>query len=198
MTMIASPADAATRWPDVTILALNGKSPKIHESAFIAPGTRIIGDVEIGPQASVWYNCVLRADINHIRVGARTNIQDGSVVHVESDYGDGGHPALIGDDVLIGHMALVHGCVLHNRAFVGMGAIVMDGCEIEGDAMLAAGAMLTPNKRMPSGQLWSGRPAKYMRDLSEKDIFGMQRGVKGYVREAQEHMDALRAAAASS
>ncbi len=158
MSIIASPADAAIRWPDVTILTLNGKTPKIHESAFIAPGCRIIGDVEIGPQASIWYNCVLRADINHIRVGARTNIQDGSVVHVETDYGDGGHPALIGDDVLIGHMALVHGCILHDRAFVGMGAIVMDGCEIEGDAMLAAGAMLTPNKKMPSRQLWSGRP----------------------------------------
>jgi carbonic anhydrase/acetyltransferase-like protein (isoleucine patch superfamily) len=194
MTVITSPIDAAARWPDVTILALGGKTPKIHESAFIAPGCRIIGDVEIGPQASIWYNCVLRADINHIRVGARSNIQDLSVVHVESDYGDGGHPAIIGDDVLIGHMALVHGCILHDRAFVGMGAIVMDGCEIEGDAMLAAGAMLTPNKKMPSGQLWSGRPAKFMRELSEADIFGMQRGVKGYVREGAEHAEALHAA----
>ena len=194
MTVITSPIDAAARWPDVTILAINGKTPKIHESAFIAPGCRIIGDVEIGPQASIWYNCVLRADINHIRVGARSNIQDLSVVHVETDYGDGGPPAIIGDDVLIGHMALVHGCILHDRAFVGMGAIVMDGCEIEGDAMLAAGAMLTPNKKMPSGQLWSGRPAKFMCELSEADIFGMQRGVKGYVREGAEHAEALHAA----
>ena len=176
------------------ILPFEGKTPKIHDSAFIAPGAVIIGDVEIGPQASIWYNCVLRADINHIRVGARSNIQDLSVVHVETDYGDGGHPAIIGDDVLIDHMALVHGCILHDRAFVGMGAIVMDGCEIEGDAMLAAGAMLTPNKKMPSGQLWSGRPAKFMRELSEADIFGMQRGVKGYVREGAEHAEALHAA----
>ncbi|MBN8819182.1 MAG: gamma carbonic anhydrase family protein [Sphingomonas sp.] len=180
------------------ILPFEGKTPKIHESAFIAPGSVIIGDVEIGPQASIWYNCVLRADINFIRVGARSNIQDGSVIHVETDYGDGGHPAIIGEDVLIGHMALVHGCVLENRAFVGMGAIVMDGCTIEGDAMLAAGAMLTPGKRMPSGQLWSGRPAKYMRDLSEADIHGMQRGVKGYVHEAALHSAALKAAAATS
>jgi len=184
------------------ILPLNGKTPKIHESAFVAPGCAIIGDVEIGPEASIWYNCVLRADINFIRVGARSNIQDGSVVHVESDYGDGGHPAIIGDDVLIGHMAIVHGCTLLDRAFVGMGSIVMDGCVIEGDAMLAAGAMLTPGKRMPSGQLWSGRPAKYMRDLSEADIAGMQRGVKGYVHEGKLHAQALahalRAASAPS
>jgi len=180
------------------ILPLEGKSPKIHDSAFIAPGCCIIGDVEIGPEASIWYNCVIRADINFIRIGARTNVQDGSVIHVETDYGDGGHPAIIGDDVLVGHMALVHGCRLESRAFVGMGAIVMDGCVIEGDAMLAAGAMLTPGKRMPSGQLWSGRPAKFMRDLSEADIAGMQRGVRGYVHERALHAAALRAAEATA
>ena len=177
------------------ILPFEGKVPKIHDTAFIAPGCVIIGDVEIGPQASIWYNCVLRADINAIRVGARTNIQDGSTIHVESDYGDGGYPAIIGDDVLIGHMALIHGCTLMDRAFVGMGAIVMDACVIEGDAMLAAGAMLTPGKRMPSGQLWSGRPAKYMRDLGEADIAGMQRGVDHYVHQAQLHTEALKGAA---
>jgi carbonic anhydrase/acetyltransferase-like protein (isoleucine patch superfamily) len=180
------------------ILPFEGKHPKIHDSAFIAPGCVIVGDVEIGPQASIWYNCVLRADINAIRIGARTNVQDGSVIHVETDYGDGGHPAIIGDDVLIGHMALVHGCTLHDRAFVGMGAIVMDGCAIEGDAMLAAGAMLTPGKRIVAGQLWSGRPARHMRDLTEADILGMQRGVKAYVHEAALHDAALRAAAETS
>jgi len=175
------------------ILPFEGKSPKIHDSAFIAPGCCIIGDVEIGPEASIWYNCVIRADINFIRIGARSNVQDGSVIHVESDYGDGGHPAIIGEDVLIGHMALVHGCTLENRAFVGMGSIVMDGCVIEGDAMLAAGAMLTPGKRMPAGQLWSGRPAKFMRELAPADIEGMQRGVRGYVHERALHQAALEA-----
>ncbi|MBO9581998.1 MAG: gamma carbonic anhydrase family protein [Sphingobium sp.] len=175
------------------ILPLGGKTPKIHDSAFIAPGAVIVGDVEIGPEASIWYNCVVRGDINAIRIGARTNVQDGSVIHVESDYGDGGHPAIIGDDVLIGHMAIVHGCTLLDRAFVGMGAIVMDGCVIEGDAMLAAGAMLTPGKRLPSRQLWSGRPAKYMRDLTDAAIADMQRGVTGYVHERQDHAAALAA-----
>ncbi len=175
------------------ILPMNGKSPKIHDSAFIAPGAVIIGDVEIGPQASIWYNCVVRADINAIRIGARTNVQDGSIIHVETDYGDGGHPAIIGEDVLIGHMALIHGCTLLDRAFVGMGSIVMDGCVIEGDAMLAAGAMLTPGKRLPARQLWSGRPAKFMRELSDQAVAEMQRGVTGYVHEAQDHAAALAA-----
>ena len=175
------------------ILPFGGKSPKIHESAFIAPGAVIIGDVEIGPQASIWYNVVVRADINFIRIGARSNVQDGSVIHVETDYGDGGHPAIIGDDVLIGHMAIVHGCTLESRAFVGMGAIVMDGCVIEGDAMLAAGAMLTPGKRLPSRQLWSGRPARFMRELSDEAIADMQRGVTSYVHEGPLHAAALEA-----
>lgn len=180
------------------ILPFGGKTPKIHDTAFIAPGAVVIGDVEIGPQASIWYNVVIRADINAIRIGARSNVQDGSVIHVESDYGDGGHPAIIGDDVLIGHMAIVHGCRLENRAFVGMGAIVMDGCVIEGDAMLAAGAMLTPGKRLPSRQLWSGRPAKYMRDLTDEAIADMQRGVTSYVHEGPLHAAALAEFAARS
>jgi len=174
------------------ILPFEGKTPRIHDSAFIAPGAVIVGDVEIGPQASIWYNCVLRADINFIRIGARTNVQDGSVIHVETDYGDGGHPTVIGEDVLIGHMAIVHGCTLLDRAFVGMGAIVMDGCVIEGDAMLAAGAMLTPGKRLPARQLWSGRPAKFMRELSDTAVAEMQRGVTGYVHEARLHREALK------
>jgi carbonic anhydrase/acetyltransferase-like protein (isoleucine patch superfamily) len=175
------------------ILPFEGKTPRIHDSAFIAPGAVIIGDVEIGPQASIWYNCVVRGDINFIRIGARSNVQDGSVLHVETDYGDGGHPVIIGENVLIGHMAIVHGCVLEDRAFVGMGSIVMDGCVIESDAMLAAGAMLTPNKRLPSRQLWSGRPAKFMRELTDEAVSDMQRGVKGYVHEAALHTEALKA-----
>ena len=139
----------------VSIITLHGKTPRIHDSAFIAPGCRIIGDVEIGPDASIWYNCVIRADVNRIFIGARSNVQDGTVIHCDSPRPGQpeGFPTLIGEDVLIGHLAMVHGCVLEDRAFVGLGAIVMDGCRIEGDAMLAAGAMLTPGKVMPSGQL---------------------------------------------
>jgi gamma-carbonic anhydrase len=179
---------------DVTILTLNGKTPRIHDSAFIAPGCRIVGDVEIGPDVSIWYNCVLRGDIQRIVVGARSNIQDGSVVHVDGPAPDNppGFATLIGEDVLIGHMAMVHGCTLHDRALVGLGAIVMDGCEIGSDAMLAAGAMLTPGKTIPSGQLWAGRPAKFVRELRADDLARMREGAAHYAALAKRHAEAVR------
>ena len=178
------------------ILPFGGKFPRIHDSAFIAPGCRIIGDVEIGAESSIWYNCVIRADVNRVVIGARTNIQDGSVVHCDSPMPGSpqGYATVIGDDVLVGHMALLHGCTLEDRAFVGLGAIVMNGCTIESDAMLAAGAMLTSHKRVASGQLWAGRPAKYVRDLGEADLVGMRAGVAHYVALAKLHAEAVRAA----
>ncbi|HZG46356.1 MAG TPA: gamma carbonic anhydrase family protein [Allosphingosinicella sp.] len=177
------------------LLSFGGKTPRIDPSAFVAPGARLIGDIEIGPEASIWYNCVLRGDVNRIRIGARTNIQDGSVIHVDSPKaGDPeGHQTIIGEDVLIGHLAMVHGCVLEDRAFVGLGSIVMDGCRIESEAMLAAGAMLTPGKTIPARQLWAGRPAKYVRELSDTDLAGMQLGVAHYVELAKLHAAALAA-----
>lgn len=178
---------------DVSIISIHGKTPRIHDSAFIAPGCRIIGDVEIGPDASIWYNCVLRADVSRIVIGARSNVQDGTVIHCDGPMPGAteGFPTLIGDDVLIGHMALIHGCILEDRAFVGLGAIVMNGCRIGGDAMLAAGAMLTSGKVMPSGQLWGGRPAQYMRDLPEPAIAGMRLGVAHYVENGRAHAAAI-------
>lgn len=184
--MIASP-------PGTTIAPFAGKWPRIHDSAFIAPGCRIIGDVEIGPDASIWYNCVIRGDANRIIIGARSNIQDGSVIHCDSPKPKRpeGIPTIIGDDVLIGHMAMVHGTVLEDRSFVGIGAITMDGCHMESDSMLAAGAMLTPGKRIPSRQLWGGRPASFMRDLADPALADMQMGVQGYVLNARAHMASL-------
>jgi carbonic anhydrase/acetyltransferase-like protein (isoleucine patch superfamily) len=110
------------------LIVFGGKAPRVDPSAFVAPGAKLIGDVEIGPDASIWYNCVLRGDVNRIRIGARTNIQDGTVIHVDSPKPgeEEGHPTVIGEEVLIGHQAMVHGCILHDRAFVGLGAIVMD------------------------------------------------------------------------
>lgn len=182
------------------LIPLHGKAPKVHDSAFIAPGCVLVGDVEVGPEASIWYNCVVRADVNHIRIGPRTNIQDGTVVHCDSpeDGRPEGFPTLIGEAVLIGHMAMVHGCTLHDRAFVGLGSIVMDGATIESDGMLAAGAMLTPGKTIPARQLWSGRPARYLRDLSDDAIADMQAGVTRYVHNAAAHKAAIRAARAQS
>jgi gamma-carbonic anhydrase len=176
------------------LVDFGGKSPRIDPAAFVAPGAQLIGDIEIGPEASIWYNCVLRGDVNRIRIGARTNIQDGSVLHVDSAKAGApdGHPTIIGEGVLIGHLAMVHGCILHDRAFVALGAIVMDGCEIESDAMLAAGAMLTPGKRIPSGELWAGRPAKYIRHLTPQELEGQRQGVAHYVALAKAHADALK------
>ncbi|MBV8687767.1 MAG: gamma carbonic anhydrase family protein [Alphaproteobacteria bacterium] len=175
------------------LIPLGGHSPRLDPAAFVAPGAVLIGDVEIGAEASIWYNCVLRGDVNRIRIGARTNIQDGSVVHVDSPRPghEAGHPTLIGEEVLIGHLAMVHGCRLHDRSFVGLGAIVMDGCEIESGGMLAAGALLAPGRRIPAGQLWAGRPAKYVRDLTAGEQAANLAGVAHYVELAKRHRAAL-------
>ena len=178
----------------MSLVTFGGTEPDVDPTAFVAPSAVLIGRVEIGAEASIWYNCVLRGDVNRIRVGARSNVQDGTVIHCDSPKpgSPGGHPTIIGEEVLIGHMAMVHGCILHDRAFVGLGAIVMDGCTIESDAMLAAGAMLTPGRRIPSGQLWAGRPAKYVRDLTAEELEGMRAGVAHYVALAEAHAAALK------
>ncbi len=179
--------------PGVNIVPIHGKTPRIHESAFIAPGCTIIGDVEIGADSSIWYNCVLRADVSHIRIGERSNVQDGSVLHCDPPRpGDpDGSPLIIGDDVLIGHMAMVHGCTIHDRGFVGLGAIAMNKSVIGSDAMLAAGAMLTEGKVMEPRMLWAGRPAKPLRELNEAAIAGMRIGVAHYAENAKAHSVAV-------
>jgi carbonic anhydrase/acetyltransferase-like protein (isoleucine patch superfamily) len=153
------------------IMPWQGIHPSIDPTAFIAPGAVIIGDTIIGPEASVWFCCVLRGDQDQpIRVGARTNIQDGTIVHVNSGLG-GAH---IGDDVTIGHQAIIHACRVETRAFIGMGACILDGAVVETDAVVAARAVVTPGKRVPSGELWAGSPAKKMRDLSPQDLAGFR------------------------
>ena len=178
---------------DVSLIEIHGKRPRVHDSAFVAPGCRLIGDIEIGPDVSIWYNCVLRADVNRIVIGARTNIQDGSVCHVDSPKPGApeGHPLIIGEDVLIGHLAMVHGCVLADRSFVGLGAIVMDGCAIDSEGMLAAGAVLTPGKRIGARELWIGRPAKLARQLSDGEVEMNGLGVAHYVENGRAHKAAI-------
>lgn len=178
---------------DITIAELNGKRPRIHSSAFIAPGCRIIGDVEIGPDSSIWYNCVIRGDINRIVIGARSNVQDGTVIHCDSPKPrrPDGFPTIIGDDVLIGHMAMVHGCTLEDRSFVGLGSIVMDGCRIEEEGMLAAGAMLTSGKIIGRREMWMGRPASFARSINDDQFSDMALGVAKYVENGRNHKAAL-------
>ncbi|MDP2131420.1 MAG: gamma carbonic anhydrase family protein [Erythrobacter sp.] len=182
--------------PGVNIIPIHGKTPRIHATAFIAPGCTIIGDVEIGAGSSIWYNCVLRADVSRIVIGQRSNVQDGSVLHCDPPRpGDpDGSPLIIGDDVLIGHMAMVHGCTIESRGFVGLGAIVMNKAVIGADAMLAAGAMLTEGKVMTPRELWGGRPARKMRDLDEAAIMGMRIGTAHYAENAKHHAEAVAAA----
>lgn len=157
--------------------------PRVGEGAFIFHGAQVVGDVEIGEGASIWHNCVLRGDVNHIRVGRRTNIQDGTVVHVSTH----SYPTLIGNDVLVAHKAMLHGCTLKDNAFVGMGAIVMDNTVIEPDGMLAAGGMLTPGKTIRSGELWAGQPARLMRQLTGKEIAKNRSMAEHYRRLAVQH-----------
>ena len=182
--------------PGVNIVPIHGKAPQIHDSAFIAPGCTIIGDVTIGAGSSIWYNCVLRADVSRIVIGQRSNIQDGSVVHCDpARPGDpDGSPAIIGDDALVGHMAMIHGCTIQDRGFVGLGAIAMNKAVIGSDAMLAAGAMLTEGKVMGPRELWGGRPARKMRDLDDMAIAGMRMGVAHYAENAKAHALAVAAA----
>ena len=179
--------------PGVNIIPIHGKTPQIDDSAFIAPGCTIIGDVTIGADSSIWYNCVLRADVSRIVIGERTNIQDGTVCHCDPPRpGDAeGSPLIIGDDVLIGHMAMIHGCTIHDRGFVGLGAIAMNKAIIGSEAMLAAGAMLTEGKVMEPRMLWAGRPAKPLRELSEGAIAGMRMGVAHYTENAKHHAAAV-------
>lgn len=158
------------------ILPFRGLAPKIHPEAFVAETAVLIGDVEVGAGSSIWYGCVLRGDLNAIRVGRNSNLQDGTIVHVNSDRSGqdyrvhgGGMPTHIGDHVTVGHMALIHACTLESGCFVGMRAVVLDGARVEGRAMVAAGAVVSPNKVVPAGQLWAGLPAKHRRDLGDAD-----------------------------
>jgi carbonic anhydrase/acetyltransferase-like protein (isoleucine patch superfamily) len=169
------------------ILPYRNILPRIDPTAFVAPNAVVIGDVEIGPRANVWFNCVLRGDDAKIRVGADANIQDGTVVHVtveESPDGSARHfDCLIGDGVAIGHMALLHGCTLEPGAFVGMKACVMDQAVVEGGAMVAAGAVVTPRKRVKGGELWAGTPARFARALKPEE--------REYIRWVTAHYRAL-------
>lgn len=165
------------------ILTYKGITPTIHESAYIAPNAYIIGDVHIGADSNIWYGCTIRGDVNIIRIGAGTNIQDQTMIHVATR----GHGTHIGDNVTVGHMAMLHDCTLESEAYVGMQAMVMDGAVIESRAFVAAGALVTPAKRVLKGQLWAGRPAKHLRDLNDDDYAMMDWSGPHYVRLGQEH-----------
>jgi carbonic anhydrase/acetyltransferase-like protein (isoleucine patch superfamily) len=147
------------------IYALNGVAPSIHPTAWVAPTAVLIGDVRLAAGANIWFNCVLRGDTNPIIVGARSNIQDGTIIHV--DHGE--NFTEIGDDVTVGHAAIIHACKLRNRAFVGMGATVLDGAVIEEGGLLSANGLLGPGKRIGRYELWMGAPARLARVMTEEE-----------------------------
>ena len=161
--------------------------PKIHPSAFIAPGAMIIGDVTIGEESSVWFNCVLRGDLERIEVGTRTNIQDGAVVHL-----DPGFPCLIGDDVTIGHGAIVHGCTVGDGAMISMGAIILTGAKIGERAIVAAGAVVREGQEIPPDTLAMGIPAQVKREVTPADLERVRLGREDYVVRGQLMRKALK------
>ncbi len=169
------------------ILPYEETLPTIADDAFIAPNATIIGDVVIGSESGIWFNCLLRGDVNEIRVGERTNIQDGTIVHVSGP----GQGAYIGSDITIGHMALIHACTLEDGCFIGMNATVMDDAVVESGAMVAAGALVAPGKRVLAGQVWGGTPARYLRDVRESDLEIFRYTVPHYVKLAHRYRKGL-------
>jgi carbonic anhydrase/acetyltransferase-like protein (isoleucine patch superfamily) len=155
-----------------------GRMPVVHSTAFVDDSAQVIGDVEIGAESSVWMHAVIRGDVNHIRVGQRTNVQDGTVDHVMH----GTHPTMIGDDVTIGHRAIVHGCTVGHRVLIGMGAILLNGVNVGADSIVAAGALLTEGMVVPPGSLVMGVPGKVRRPLSEEEIRFVLESARNYVR----------------
>jgi carbonic anhydrase/acetyltransferase-like protein (isoleucine patch superfamily) len=167
--------------------AFEGVSPRVHPRAWVAPTAAVIGDVEIAEAASIWFHCVLRGDTNFIRIGARSNIQDGTIIHVNA----GRQSTVIGADVTVGHAAIIHACTLEDRAFIGMGATVLDDAVVEEGGVLAAGSVLPPGKRIGRLELWMGNPAKLVRLLTEEQRAGFDRTAPHYVELAGRHRASL-------
>ncbi len=165
------------------ILPYKGISPTINSTSFIAPSASIIGDVTIGSEVGVWFNCVIRGDVEPVVIGDRTNIQDGTVIHVTR----GGFPTYVGSGVTIGHNALLHACTIEDDSFVGMGAIIMDGAVVESGGWVAAGALVTPGKRVKAGQIWAGNPAKYFRDMTPEEKAYIAISAANYVKHVGEY-----------
>lgn len=163
------------------VLPFRNVMPKVAPGAFLANTAVVIGDVEIGAEASIWFGVVLRGDVHQIRVGARSNIQDNTVVHVT----EGRFATMIGADVLIGHGCIIHGCTLEDGSFIGMGSTILDGARVEAGAMVGAGSLVTPGKVVKTGELWTGRPAKTVRRLTDQDRAAMKAGVDHYVELAK-------------
>lgn len=167
-----------------------GMFPKLAKAVFVDPSAVVIGDVELGDDCSIWPLTAIRGDMNHIRIGARTNVQDGAILHIThaSQYNPDGYPLIIGDEVTIGHLAMLHGCTIGNRVLVGMSATIMDGAIVEDYVVIGAGSLVPPGKRLESGKLYMGRPAKAVRELTEKEMNYFSYSASNYVNLKDEYL----------
>ena len=171
----------------MSLFSLPGRAPKLHPTAFVAPSADIIGDVTIAEEASVWYGCVLRGDINRIVVGPSSNVQDNSVVHLADDY-----PALVGAYVTIGHSAIIHACTIDDECLIGMGSCLLDGAVVGARSIIGAGALVTQGMQVPPGSLVLGKPGRVVRTLDLDTQRGLRARAEKYVRVAREHSEQLR------
>lgn len=169
-----------------TLLPYEDRRPEVADSAFVAPGAYVIGAVHLGEESSVWYGAVLRGDTEPIRIGARTNIQDGCVLHA-----DPGYPATVGEDCVVGHGAVVHGCEIGDGCLIGMSATILNGARIGEGSIVAAGALVPEGRQFPARSLIVGAPAKRVREVSEEQTQDIARSVRTYVERAAEHREAL-------
>ncbi|KAA1028842.1 gamma carbonic anhydrase family protein [Pseudonocardia sp. EV170527-09] len=167
------------------MITVNGHTPQVHEQAWVAPGAVLAGEVSVGAETGIWYTCVVRADLAPITLGARTNVQDGSVLHA-----DPGFPATIGDGVTIGHRAVVHGCTVADDVLIGMGAVLMNGVHVGAGSLIAAGAVLTQGTVVPPGSLVAGVPGKVRRELGEAERDSIPLSAAAYVHLLGLHRDA--------
>ncbi|WP_110670642.1 gamma carbonic anhydrase family protein [Salinicola halophilus] len=175
----------------MTIRTYQGVTPSLGERVFVDETSVVLGDVALGDDSSVWPMAVIRGDVHRIRIGARTSIQDGSVLHVThaSDFNPGGFPLIIGDEVTVGHKAMLHGCTIADRVLIGMGAILLDGVTVEPEVIVAAGALVPPGRTLASGYVYGGNPAKPLRELkdSEREFFAYS--AANYVKVKDQHRD---------
>ena len=175
----------------VSLRAYKGVSPQFDDSVYLDDACVLVGDIFLDTDSSIWPLVAARGDVNHMRIGKRTNVQDGAILHVtrKSTSNPDGHPLLIGDDVTIGHKAMLHGCSVGNRILVGMGAIILDGAILEDDVILGAGSLVPPGKVLKSGHLYVGSPAKQIRALTEAELQFLPQSADNYVRLKNEYLD---------
>jgi carbonic anhydrase/acetyltransferase-like protein (isoleucine patch superfamily) len=180
----------ANMGPQQNIRAFEGRRPELGARVYLDPAALVIGAVAIGEDASLWPFTVARGDVNHIVVGARSNVQDNSVLHVTHDgpWSKGGRPLVIGADVTVGHRCILHACTVGDRVLLGMGSVVMDGAIIEDDVLLGAGSLVTPNKRLQRGFLYAGRPAERVRTLTDPELELLRYSAQHYVRLKDRHL----------